>query len=59
MAGSVSPLRSRASLRRSFCRSLGMRPPPSRNDYGSPVVVNGSLYVGSYDGNLYEFDLKS
>ena len=26
--------------------------------YSSPAVANGVVYVGSYDGNVYAFDLS-
>jgi len=31
----------------------------ARGFHGTPVVANGAVYVGAYDGNLYAFDLDS
>jgi outer membrane protein assembly factor BamB len=28
-------------------------------DYSSPAVSNGAVFIGSFDGNVYAFDLSS
>jgi len=33
--------------------------PTTRGIHGTPVVANGAVYVGAYDGALYAFDLDS
>jgi outer membrane protein assembly factor BamB len=33
--------------------------PTSRGIHGTPVIANGTVYVGAYDGALYAFDLET